>query len=115
MPLPEPGEPDYSALKASSAPKIVKKVERKLTLADIAAIKAKGKQQDQARRLQEVETKLAGTRKPDGRLLKEAKAILDQQGGGFYKWLAAIGSIGNDRKAPNEGRLIPTSQNEFSL
>ena len=89
IPLPEPAASDYSTPKASSAP-AVENVKRKLTRADIAAIKAKEKQQDQSARLEEIATALAGNRKPDGRLLQEAKTILEQQGGGFYKWIAEI-------------------------
>ena len=117
-PLPEPGAPDYSAPKAPSAPAIVK-VERKLTRADIAAAKAKEQQQDRRARLEEIAATLAGTRKPDGRLLTEAKTILEQKGGGFYKWIAELGisetTARRQMKACVVTRLKLTSQKIFSL
>jgi hypothetical protein len=90
IPRPDPAVADYSTPKAPSAPAIVN-VKRKLTFADITAIKAKERQQDQHTRLKEIAAALAGARKPDGRLLSEAKAILEQLGGGFYKWIGEIG------------------------
>jgi hypothetical protein len=87
---PDKNMPDYATPTVGSAP-IVEKTKRKLTLAEITSRKVEVKQQDQATRLEEITAALAGVRKPDGRLLKEAKAILEQQGVGFYKWIATVG------------------------
>jgi hypothetical protein len=89
-PTPEPGIPDYSAPKAASTPNIVS-VKRKLSRADIASRRAEERERGHVKRLEEIASALSGARKPDGRLLKEAKAILQQQGSGFYDWLEELG------------------------
>jgi hypothetical protein len=89
-PAPEPDAPDYSAPKAPAVPNIVA-VKRKLSRADIAARRADEQQRSHVKRLEEIASALAGKRKPDGRLLVEAKAINEERGGGFYNWLAELG------------------------
>jgi hypothetical protein len=92
----EPDTGGYSAAKAPSATPVVVNKKRKLTSADIAALRAKEQQLDQDRRLAEITTEVetalaAGGRKPNiGTQLKEARAIL-KPSGGFYKWQVGLG------------------------
>jgi hypothetical protein len=93
--LPPESGIDY-APKASATPPVVVNAKRRLTRADVASLRGKDRQRDQEKRLAEITTEVdailaTGGRKPQiGRLLQEAKAIL-QPSGGFYRWLADRG------------------------
>ena len=93
---PEPGT-DY-APKAPSTPPLVVGVKRKLTSKEIAALKAKQRQDDQDKRLAEIASEIdaavaTGRKPPIGKQLKEAKAILNRNPEDFIKWSPNSGYI----------------------